>query len=75
MLTLQAIIFVFMILMACAAGPNPQVLMNCLIAFRFFVGIGIGGEYPCGSTAAAEATENEGVHKKKQREWDPGADN
>ncbi|TXT07617.1 uncharacterized protein COLE_04541 [Cutaneotrichosporon oleaginosum] len=62
-----AIIFVFMILMACAAGPNPQVLMNCLIAFRFFVGIGIGGEYPCGSTAAAEATENEGVSKKRQQ--------
>lgn len=27
-----------MILMACAAGPTPQVLINCLIAFRFFVG-------------------------------------
>lgn len=39
----KAIIFVFMILMACSAGPTPQVLINCLIAFRFFV-----GKYLCG---------------------------
>lgn len=38
LLTYKAIIFVFMILMACASGPTPQVLINCLIAFRFFVG-------------------------------------
>jgi hypothetical protein len=62
-----AIIFVFMILMAASAGPTPQVLINCLIAFRFFVGIGIGGEYPCGSTAAAEASENSTVKKGRQQ--------
>lgn len=30
-------------------------------------GIGIGGEYPCGSTAAAESTENSGVKKNHQQ--------
>ncbi|KAL1411325.1 glycerophosphoinositol permease [Vanrija albida] len=64
-----AIIFVFMILMAASSGPTPQVLINCLIAFRFLVGIGIGGEYPCGSTAAAESTENPGVKKTHQQRY------
>lgn len=58
-----------MILMACSSGPTPQVLINCLIAFRFLVGIGIGGEYPCGSTAAAESTENPGVKKSHQQRY------
>ncbi|TXT04296.1 hypothetical protein VHUM_04183 [Vanrija humicola] len=62
-----AIIFVFSILAACSAGPTPQVLINCLIAFRFFLGIGLGGEYPSGSVAAAEATEHGSVNKKKQQ--------
>ncbi|KAL1407996.1 glycerophosphoinositol permease [Vanrija albida] len=62
-----AIIFVFSILAACSAGPTPQVLINCLIAFRFFLGIGLGGEYPSGSVAAAEATEHNEVGKKKQQ--------
>lgn len=39
------IICVFSFLSACSAGPTPQVLINCLIAFRFLNGIGIGGEY------------------------------
>lgn len=42
-------------------------MINCLIAFRFFLGIGIGGEYPCGSTAAAESSENSTVKKGRQQ--------
>ena len=30
-------------------------------------GIGIGGEYPTGSVAAAESTEDPGISKKKQQ--------
>lgn len=31
-------------------------MFNVLTAWRFFVGIGIGGEYPAGSVAAAESS-------------------
>lgn len=31
-------------------------LFNMLVAWRFFVGIGIGGEYPAGSVGCAEST-------------------
>lgn len=49
------IIFVFSILSASAgAGASPQVQVNCLIAFRTLLGVGIGGEYPSGSVTAAE---------------------
>ncbi|TXT13503.1 hypothetical protein VHUM_00870 [Vanrija humicola] len=67
MLICTSLIFVFQILAACSSGPTPQVLVNCLIAFRFFAGIGIGGEYPSGSVAAAEATENSDVKKQRQQ--------
>jgi MFS family permease len=38
------------------AGDNIQGLFAALTAFRFFLGIGIGGEYPAGSVACAEST-------------------
>lgn len=34
----SSIIVIFLILCASSAGPTPQVLINCLIAFRFFLG-------------------------------------
>ena len=33
-------------------------MLAALTAFRFFLGVGIGGEYPSGSVATAEATES-----------------
>ncbi|KAL8276768.1 hypothetical protein RQP46_010824 [Phenoliferia psychrophenolica] len=48
-------------------GDNPQVLWRCLIAYRFLIGIGIGAEYPAGSVAASENTEDPGVSKKWQQ--------
>ncbi|TXT09303.1 uncharacterized protein COLE_03237 [Cutaneotrichosporon oleaginosum] len=66
MFVCTGIIFVFSILCACAAGPG-QTLFNCLIAFRFLLGIGIGGEYPSGSVTAAESTEAAGVKKGQQQ--------
>ncbi|KAG0643894.1 major facilitator superfamily domain-containing protein [Tuber brumale] len=35
-------------------GPVPRII-NLLAACRFFTGVGIGGEYPSGSVACAEA--------------------
>lgn len=38
------------------AHGSPGGLFAALAAYRFFLGIGIGGEYPAGSVAAAEST-------------------
>jgi len=52
------ILFVFTALCAGAygAGGNIEGLFAALTAYRFFLGIGIGGEYPAGSVSAAEAS-------------------
>lgn len=36
---------------------------------RFFLGIGVGAEYPCGSVAASEQSEEEGIAKNAQNRW------
>jgi MFS family permease len=41
-------------------------MLQALIAYRFLTGIGIGAEYPSGSVAASENTEDPGVPKKMQ---------
>ncbi|KAJ4353044.1 glycerophosphoinositol permease [Ascochyta clinopodiicola] len=38
------------------AGGSPPGLLSALVAYRFFLGIGIGGEYPAGSVGCAEST-------------------
>lgn len=38
------------------AGGSAGGLFAALTAYRFFLGIGIGGEYPAGSVACAEST-------------------
>ncbi|KAF1912159.1 major facilitator superfamily domain-containing protein [Ampelomyces quisqualis] len=38
------------------AGGSPAGLLAALVAYRFFLGIGIGGEYPAGSVGCAEST-------------------
>lgn len=67
---------VFSILAAGAwgAGGTPHTgnkalggLFSALIAYRFLIGIGIGAEYPAGSVAASENTEQKGVNKKRQQ--------
>lgn len=52
------ILIVFAALGAGAWGANGTVngLLAALTAYRFLLGIGIGGEYPAGSVACAEAT-------------------
>ena len=50
-----------------------NVLRYCTISFAnaysFLLGIGVGAEYPCGSVAASEQTEEEGVAKNAQHRW------
>jgi MFS family permease len=36
---------------------------------RFFLGIGVGAEYPCGSVSASEQSEEEGIAKNAQHRW------
>lgn len=52
------ILFIFAALSAGAWGYNGSEygLFAALTAYRFLLGIGIGGEYPAGSVAAAENT-------------------
>lgn len=38
------------------AGGSPNGLLTALVVYRFFLGIGIGGEYPAGSVGCAEST-------------------
>lgn len=51
---------------AYGANGSTQGMFAALIAYRCITGIGIGGEYPSGSTAASENTEEAGVPKRFQ---------
>jgi len=52
------IVLLFAALAAGSYGYHDSTagLLAALTAYRFFLGIGIGGEYPAGSTACAEST-------------------
>lgn len=52
------ILFVFAALCAGSYGYHDSTygMFAALTAYRFFIGIGIGGEYPAGSVACAENT-------------------
>lgn len=69
MLICSAGLIVFSILAAGAwgAGGSTGGLFAALIAYRFLIGIFIGGEYPCGSVACAENTEQENIKKTRQQ--------
>ncbi|ATY60386.1 MFS phospholipid transporter Git1 [Cordyceps militaris] len=56
-LTLSTIILiVFTALATGSYWKDPAGMFSMLTAWRFFVGVGIGGEYPAGSVGAAEST-------------------
>ncbi|WWD18375.1 hypothetical protein CI109_102825 [Kwoniella shandongensis] len=67
MLLCTGIVFVFSALEAASKGPGAQGTINALLAYRFLVGVGIGGEYPTGSVAAAENTEDPEIAKGSQQ--------
>lgn len=58
MLAGTIILIVFTILCSGAWGAHDSIhgMLAALTAYRFFLGIGIGAEYPAGSTACAEAS-------------------
>lgn len=67
MMLAALIIIVFATLSAGAyAGGSIVGMLNALSAYRFLLGIGIGGEYPAGSVAASENTEAAGIKKGRQ---------
>lgn len=65
------IMILFSFLSACAQGAHNSAhgLLIALIIFRFFLGIGIGAEYPCGSVAASEQSEEGQLAKYSQNRW------
>jgi MFS family permease len=57
LMTSTAFIVVFAILCTGAYGDGtPHSLFTAIAVYRFFLGIGIGGEYPSGSVGAAEGS-------------------
>ncbi|OAP60365.1 hypothetical protein AYL99_05367 [Fonsecaea erecta] len=54
--TIILIIFSILCAGAYGAGGSTQGLFAALSAYRFLIGLGIGGEYPAGSVGAAEST-------------------
>ncbi|KZP13573.1 MFS Git1p-related glycerophosphoinositol and glycerophosphocholine permease [Athelia psychrophila] len=69
MMTATAIVAVFTALSAASDGIGLKGTLTMLIVMRFFLGIGIGAEYPCGSVAASEQSEGSGVAKNAQHRW------
>lgn len=71
MMTATGIVALFSGLSAASSGANHSLhgLLAMLSACRFLLGIGIGAEYPCGSVAASEQSEEEGIHKNAQHRW------
>ncbi|CAL1700930.1 unnamed protein product [Somion occarium] len=71
MMSATGIVAVFSGLAAASSGAHHslQGMLNMLSACRFLLGIGIGAEYPCGSVAASEQSEGEGISKNAQHRW------
>lgn len=71
MMMATGIMILFSFLSACAQGAHNSThgLLVVLIVFRFFLGIGIGAEYPCGGVAASEQSEEGQIAKHSQNRW------
>lgn len=54
--TIIVILFAILGTASYGAGGSISGMLAALTAYRFFLGIGIGGEYPAGSVACAEST-------------------
>jgi MFS family permease len=63
------IVAFFSALSAGSSGTNLRGLLAMLAVCRFFLGIGVGAEYPCGSVAASEQSEEPGIAKNAQHRW------
>lgn len=69
MIAATCILILFTILCSGAWGAGGSIygMLTALTAYRFFLGIGIGAEYPAGSTSTAEASNDLG--KGKRNRW------
>ncbi|KAI0346090.1 putative metabolite transporter [Trametopsis cervina] len=61
----------FSLLSAASSGAHHSVggMLAMLSVCRFLLGIGIGAEYSCGSVAASEQSEEDGVARNAQHRW------
>ncbi|KDR69641.1 hypothetical protein GALMADRAFT_1352243 [Galerina marginata CBS 339.88] len=71
MMAATAIIALFSGLSAASSGAHGSVdgLLSMLSAMRFLLGVGLGAEYPCGSVAASEQSEEPGISEKVRHRW------
>ncbi|TDL20750.1 MFS Git1p-related glycerophosphoinositol and glycerophosphocholine permease [Rickenella mellea] len=71
MMTATGIVAFFSLLSAASSGAHGSLSgkLAMLSACRFLLGIGVGAEYPCGSVAASEQTEEPGIAKNAQHRW------
>ncbi|KAI0346089.1 MFS Git1p-related glycerophosphoinositol and glycerophosphocholine permease [Trametopsis cervina] len=71
MMAATGIVAFFSLLSAASSGANHSLggMLAMLSACRFLLGIGVGAEYPCGSVAASEQSEGDGVAKNAQHRW------
>ncbi|KAG8745140.1 hypothetical protein FRC10_008752 [Ceratobasidium sp. 414] len=71
MMSATVIVAVFSFLSACSSGAHGSIggMLAMLSACRFLLGIGVGAEYPSGSVAASEQSEEEGISKGAQHRW------
>ncbi|KAG6872935.1 hypothetical protein C0995_004985 [Termitomyces sp. Mi166 len=65
------IVIVFSGLSAASSGANGSVggLLSMLSVMRFFLGVGVGAEYPCGSVAASEQSEEPVISYHARHRW------
>ncbi|KAK2463443.1 hypothetical protein APHAL10511_004529 [Amanita phalloides] len=71
MMTAISIIILFSGLSAAAKGAHGSLdgMLSMLIAMRFFLGVGLGAEYPSGSVSASEQSEESSISKHAQHRW------
>ncbi|KAG5725573.1 putative metabolite transport protein, partial [Termitomyces sp. T112] len=71
MMSAAIIVILFSGLSAASSGANGSVggLLSMLSAMRFFLGIGVGAEYPCGSVAASEQSEEPAISYHARHRW------
>jgi len=68
MMSATVIVALFSFLSSTIAGSLRSKIIQ-LQVWRFILGIGIGAEYPCGSVAASEQSEEQGIAKNAQHRW------
>ncbi|KIY72410.1 MFS Git1p-related glycerophosphoinositol and glycerophosphocholine permease [Cylindrobasidium torrendii FP15055 ss-10] len=71
MMLAAGIVALFSGLSAASSGAHHSVggMLAMLSTMRFFLGIGVGAEYPCGSVAASENSEEANISKRAQHRW------